>query len=106
MDTGRDFTSGLSKNLLIFNCDPLFVFHNMPLSVRGVFNLHVGLRDAIRIAYNRNDLRAARYGDSAAGAGSGSVSPPHTVIDLEWEENGDFLLKRLGKTHRADDAGS
>ncbi len=106
------YTSGLSKKLLteISQLEPspppdtLFVFHNMPLSVRGVFNLHVGLRDAIRIAYNRNDLRAARHGDSAAG--SGSVSSPHTVIDLEWEENGDFLLKRLGKTHREDDAGS
>jgi hypothetical protein len=99
------YTSGLSKKLLteISQLEPfpppdtLFIFHNTPLAVRGVFNLHVGLRDAIRITYNRNDLFAVRHGERAAG--NGSDSPPRTVIDLEWKENGEFLLKRLGKTH-------
>jgi len=72
----------------------VFVFHNMPSTVRGVFYLQEGLREAIRITYNRDDLHAMRYAESSAVISLDS--PPRTVIDLEWNENGEFLLKHAG----------
>jgi hypothetical protein len=75
--------------------DTLYVFHNLPFTVRGVFYYQAGLREAIQMTYNREDLNALRNDEES----SKTVSElnPGPVIHLVWREKGEFLLKRLEK---------
>lgn len=71
----------------------LYVFHSMPATVRGVFNLKVGLQEAIQQAYGRKDIRAIRSGDDDPNPASDSAQSP--VIHWEWKEGREFLVQRL-----------
>lgn len=69
-----------------------FVFHDMPDTIRGVFFLREGLSDAIRMAYDRDDLDAKRASDAPA---SPSDALQDSIIDLRWAGETPPLLQRV-----------
>ena len=99
MDSWRS-TSKLSQKLLkqIVKLEPsppsntVFIFHNMPTTVRGVFYFRVGLQEAIRMAYSRHDLGAIRAGESLPVIAV--QLEPLPVIHLEWNEDKTELIEK------------
>ena len=91
-------TSRLSQKLLaeIVRLEPspppnaLYIFHNLPRTIRGVFFYQAGLQEAINLAYNREDLRAMRVEGPVSTASETYRTP---VVRWEWGENG-IVLKR------------
>jgi len=68
-----------------------FVFHEMPDTIRGVFFLREGLSEAIRMAYDRDDLDGRRVSD-----GPVSSTDAHQIsIELQWAGETLPLLQRF-----------
>ena len=68
-----------------------FVFHEMPDTIRGVFFLREGLSEAIRMAYDRDDLDGRRVSDGP----ESSTDAHQTSIELQWAGETLPLLQRF-----------
>ena len=75
--------SGLRRGIIYEQSPPLnavFIFHDMPHTIRGVFFFHAGLSDAIKLTYNRTDIDAYRAGDKQLE----SINKNRPIINIEW----------------------
>lgn len=70
-----------------------FVFRDVPVEIRGVFFLRVGLAEAVNIAYERQDLTGRRETDPFPRQSEESVGKP--IIALRWLGDKERLFERI-----------